>query len=126
MRIDAHSFPTTAFQSNLPDNPQSLGSRLNPFETVGAQYLQAANVVFGIRGASKDQRTQVFGQMSLQVAELALSSIFGAPAKFALDALAGTGEGKRVVKAVGHAVDQTYQAQKALFKGNLKGVIHAF
>jgi hypothetical protein len=126
MKIDAHSLQTIAFQSNLLHNPQTLDTHTNPFQAVGANYSMAAQSLFGLRGQSQAQRTQTFGQLGLQAAELALSSVFGAPAKFAVDALARTGEGKRVVKFVGHALDQTYQAQKALFKGDLGGVIGAF
>src|SRR5689334_12042436 len=102
MRIDAHSSLTIAFQNTSQFKLQSLDTRTNPFQSVGVSYLSAAQSLFGIRDLTKEQRTQAFAQMSLQAVEMALSPVSGAPVKFALYALAGTGEGKRVVKFVGH------------------------
>ena len=56
----------------------------------------------------------------------ALSSIFGVPVKFVLNFLEGTGEGKRLVKFAGHAIEQCYEVQKASFRGHLGGVVGAF
>ena len=127
MKIDPNSFPginpEVNQQSNLKPLDQANKSLVDP---AAANDLSAAQSLLGIRGQSPEQQTQAFAQMSLQAAELALSSIFGMPVKFALDALAGTGEGKRVVQAAGHALEQTYQAQKALFQGDVAGAVNAF
>ena len=126
MKINPHSFQPVDFSTNPQNDLKSVDTHNAALDPLAANELSVAQSLFGIRGQSQDQQRQVFAQMSLQAAEIALSSIFGMPVKFALEALAGTGEGKRVVQAVGHALEQTYQAQKALFKGDVQGVVHAF
>jgi len=106
--------------------PGPTSGNVPPLPGLPANEINTAEQLLGLRGSSPAQREQVFGQMSLQAAETALSSIFGVPVKFALDFLAGTGEGKRLMKFAGHAIEQGYEAQKALFKGDLGSVVGAF
>ena len=126
MKIDPSPLPPRNLQSELESELKRLEPANIPISPLPSNELGAAESLFEIRGHSPAQREQAFGQLSVQAAEVALSSIFGAPVKFALDFLAGSGEGKRVLKAVGHAVEQGYEAQKALFKGDVEGVVHAF
>lgn len=135
MKIDPQSLPTNLesqakaeFNSEINNEFKSLTPTNFPGVPAGLPggEFQTAQSLFGLRGSSPEQREQVFGQMSLQAAETALSSVFGVPVKFALDFLAGTGEGKRLINAAGHSIEQGYEAQKALFKGDLGGVVGAF
>jgi len=127
MKIDPNSFPGINPESSQPGNLKPLDPAHNVAADPGiANDLQAAQSLLGLRGQSQEQQAQALAQMSLQAAEVALSSIFGTPVKFALDALAGTGEGKKVVQAAGQALEQTYQAQKALFQGDVAGAVNAF
>jgi len=99
-----------------------------PDYTAPLAQLFGARSLLGIRGESAGQQAQTFGQESLQFAQLGLSSIPGVGAWLAagLGALAGTGEGQRVVNAVGHAEEQVYQAQKSLVQGDVLGAVNAF
>ena len=134
MKIDPQSVASNVeaeiraeIQSEIKEEMKSSASAGAPaLAGLPSNEINAAEQVLGLRGSSPAQREQVFGQMSVQAAETALSSIFGVPVKFALDFLAGTGEGKRLVKFAGHAIEQGYEAQKALFKGDLGGVVGAF
>ena len=142
MKIDPQSLASNVqaeiqaeVKGEIKDEMKSLASGNLPGVASGnvpalpglpANEINTAEQLLGLRGSSPAQREQVFGQMSLQAAETALSSIFGVPVKFALDFLAGTGEGKRLMKFTGHAIEQGYEAQKALFKGDLGGVVGAF
>lgn len=126
MKIDPHSLPPSEIQPDLQSELKSIQGENIPIAPVASNELTAAESLFEIRGHSPVEREQILGQLSVQAAEVALSSLFAVPVKFALDALAGTGEGKRALTAVGHALEQTYQAQEALFKGDVEGVVHAF
>jgi hypothetical protein len=135
MKIDPQSIPTSVeaelkneLKNELQQELKSMAPTNVPAIPSGfpGAEIQSTESLLGLRGASPAQREQVFGQLSLQAAETALGSIFGVPVKFALDFLAGTGEGKRLMRAAGHAIDQGYEAQKALFKGDLGGVVGAF
>ena len=127
MKIDPNSFPGINPETSQPNSLKPLEQGHNvPADPGIANDLQAAQSLLGLRGQSQEQQAQALAQMSLQAAEVALSSIFGAPVKFALDALAGTGEGKKIVQAAGQALEQTYQAQKALFQGDVAGAVNAF
>jgi len=127
MKIDPNSFPGINPETIQPNNVKPLDQAQNaPVDPGIASDLSAAQSLLGLRGQSQQQQAQALGQMSLQAAEVALSSIFGVPVKFALDALAGTGEGKKIVQAAGQAMEQTYQAQKALFQGDVAGAVNAF
>ena len=135
MKIDPQSLTTNLESEAKAELNSEIRSELRsvvppnlPGESAGlpGSEFQDAQSLFGLRGSSPEQREQVFGQMSLQAAETALSSVFGVPVKFALDFLAGTGEGKRLINTAGHTIEQGYEAQKALFKGDLGGVVGAF
>lgn len=134
MRIDPQSVASNVegeikaqVQSELKEEVKSFASASVPaLPGLPSNEINTGEQLLGLRGSSPAQREQVFGQMSLQAAETALSSIFGVPVKFALDFLAGTGEGKRLMNFAGHAIEQGYEAQKALFKGDLGGVVGAF
>ena len=132
MKIDPRPLPPSVesgIKSGLEKEAESLAPGNVPEIPAGfpgGNEIQAAESLLGLRGSSPAQREQEFGQLSLQAAETALSSVFGVPVKFALDFLAGTGEGQRLMKFTGHALEQGYEAQKALFKGDLGGVVGAF
>src|SRR2546425_10250667 len=105
-------------QVNQPQ-AQAVANYMTPFAR-----LFSAQSLLGIRGMSKEQRTQTL----LQTAQVGLSSIpmVGPWLAFGLRALVGTGEGQRAVKAVGRTVEQGYQAQKSLFRGDVLGAVRAF
>jgi|GraSoiStandDraft_39_1057311.scaffolds.fasta_scaffold370937_1 hypothetical protein len=109
-------------QVNQPQ-AQAVANYMTPFAR-----LFSAQSLLGIRGMSKEQRTQTFSQTLLQTAQVGLSSIpmVGPWLAFGLRALVGTGEGQRAVKAVGRTVEQGYQAQKSLFRGDVLGAVRAF
>jgi hypothetical protein len=104
----------------------SVAPRNIPESTLLPNGVSIAKSLSSIRGQSKPQ--QVFGQASLQIMQMMLGSIpvVGTWLAAGLGLLAGTGEGQRVVKAVGKTVDQGYEAQKSLFKGDVSGVVRAF
>lgn len=125
MKIDPQSLPPGIVSDPQSEIKSQFASASTP-PIPSSSELNAAESLLELRGHSPAQQQQIFSQLSLQAAEVALSSVFGVPVKFALDWLAGTGEGQRALKAVGHGIEQGYQAQKALFQGDIQAAIGSF